>query len=46
MQTAQVMISAMAGERILIVDDDEGVRESTGDYLAGHGFRVAFAADG
>ncbi len=46
MQGAQVMISAMAGERILIVDDDEGVRESTGDYLADQGFRVAFAGDG
>jgi DNA-binding response OmpR family regulator len=46
MQSAQVMISAMAGERILIVDDDEDIRESTGDYLADQGFRVAFAADG
>ncbi len=46
MQSARVMISAMAGERVLIVDDDEGVRESTGDYLTDHGFKVAFAADG
>jgi DNA-binding response OmpR family regulator len=40
------MISAMAGERILIVDDDTDIRESTGEYLAGHGFRTVLAADG
>jgi two-component system phosphate regulon response regulator OmpR len=40
------MISTMAGERVLIVDDDADIRESTGEYLAGHGFRTAFAADG
>ena len=40
------MISAMAGERVLIVDDDADIRESTGEYLAGHGFRTALAADG
>ena len=40
------MISTMAGERVLIVDDDVDIRESTGDYLAGHGFRTSFAADG
>ena len=40
------MISAMAGERVLIVDDDADIRDSTGEYLAGHGFRTAFAADG
>src|SRR5262245_41493353 len=43
---ARVMISAMAGERVLIVDDDADIRESTGDYLAEHGYRTAFAADG
>jgi CheY-like chemotaxis protein len=41
---ARVMISAMAGERVLIVDDDADIRESTGEYLAGHGYRTAFAA--
>jgi DNA-binding response OmpR family regulator len=40
------MISAMAGERVLIVDDDADIRESTGEYLAGHGFRTTLAADG
>jgi two-component system phosphate regulon response regulator OmpR len=40
------MISAMAGERVLIVDDDADVRESTGEYLSGHGFRIAYAVDG
>ena len=43
---AHAMISAMAGERVLIVDDDADIRESTGEYLAGHGFRTTFAADG
>jgi two-component system, OmpR family, response regulator len=40
------MISSMAGERVLIVDDDADIRESTSEYLAGHGFRTALAADG
>jgi DNA-binding response OmpR family regulator len=39
------MISAMT-ERVLIVDDDAEIRETTGDYLSGHGFEVALAADG
>jgi two-component system phosphate regulon response regulator OmpR len=33
-------------QRVLIVEDDAGIRESTADYLAGHGFEVALAADG
>ena len=33
-------------QRVLIVDDDAGIRESTADYLSGHGFQVALAADG
>jgi DNA-binding response OmpR family regulator len=36
----------MKGSRILIVDDDASVRESTAEYLAGHGFAPALAADG
>jgi two-component system phosphate regulon response regulator OmpR len=36
----------MATERILIVDDDRDVRESMGEYLQGHGYEVALAADG
>jgi two-component system phosphate regulon response regulator OmpR len=36
----------MATERILIVDDDRDVRVSMGDYLQGHGYEVALAADG
>jgi two-component system phosphate regulon response regulator OmpR len=40
-------IPAMAGrERVLIVDDDADIRETTGEYLSGHGFEVAVAADG
>jgi len=39
------MISAML-QRVLIVDDDAGIRETTADYLAGHGFEVTMAADG
>ena len=36
----------MAAERILIVDDDRDVRESMGEYLAGHGYEVALADGG
>jgi two-component system phosphate regulon response regulator OmpR len=36
----------MAAERILIVDDDRDVRESMGEYLAGHGYEVALAEGG
>jgi two-component system phosphate regulon response regulator OmpR len=36
----------MEGARILIVDDDDATRESTAEYLAGHGFRTSLAADG
>jgi DNA-binding response OmpR family regulator len=41
------IIARMAGrERVLIVEDDAEVRETTGDYLTGHGFSVALAANG
>jgi DNA-binding response OmpR family regulator len=40
------IIRPMAGERILIVDDDAAIRELTDEYLSGHGFRTAVAADG
>ncbi|HTP63417.1 MAG TPA: response regulator [Burkholderiales bacterium] len=36
---------AMA-QRVLIVDDDAGIREMTAEYLSEHGFEVAAAADG
>ena len=39
-------IIAAMGQRVLIVDDDANIRETTGDYLSGHGFEVALAADG
>lgn len=40
-------VSAMDLEkRILVVDDDPGIRELIGDFLATHGFQVAVAADG
>jgi two-component system phosphate regulon response regulator OmpR len=40
-------IPAMAErERVLIVDDDAEIRETTGEYLSGNGFEVAVAADG
>ena len=39
------MISAMR-QRVLIVDDDAGIRETTGEYLSNHGFEVVLAADG
>lgn len=34
-----------AGARILIVDDDSGIRDVIGDFLARHGYRVAEAQD-
>jgi DNA-binding response OmpR family regulator len=39
------MMQAMT-QRVLIVDDDADIRDTTGEYLAGHGFEVALAADG
>jgi two-component system phosphate regulon response regulator OmpR len=39
------MISSMA-QRVLIVDDDAEIRETTGEYLSGHGFEIALAGDG
>jgi two-component system phosphate regulon response regulator OmpR len=39
------MISAMS-QRVLIVDDDAVIRETTGEYLSEHGFEVALAGDG
>jgi two-component system phosphate regulon response regulator OmpR len=43
--SAAGIISAMA-QRVLIVDDDADIRETTGEYLSGHGFEIALAADG
>src|SRR5216683_1905836 len=36
----------MSGERILLVDDDEGVREMAAEVLRSAGFDVLTAADG
>jgi two-component system phosphate regulon response regulator OmpR len=33
-------------QRVLIVDDDAVIRETTGEYLSGHGYEIALAADG
>jgi two-component system, OmpR family, response regulator len=44
-ETAAVIIPAMP-QRVLIVDDDAEIREATGEYLSGHGYEVALAADG
>ncbi len=33
-------------ERVLVVDDEEDIREMLGDYLSGFGFSVTTAADG
>ncbi len=38
--------SAEGGARILIVDDDEGIRDVIGDFLTRHGYRVEEAWDG
>ena len=40
-----VMMPAMP-QRVLIVDDDAEIRETTGEYLQEHGFEIALAADG
>jgi len=45
LQSDTVMISSMA-QRVLIVDDDAEIRETTGEYLSGHGFDIALAGDG
>jgi len=45
LQSETVMISSMA-QRVLIVDDDAEIRETTGEYLSGHGFDIALAGDG
>lgn len=44
-ETLAGIIPAMA-QRVLIVDDDAEIRDTTGEYLSGHGFEVAVAADG
>ncbi len=36
----------MAGERILIADDDAGMRQMIGEYLTSEGYRVIEATDG
>jgi two-component system phosphate regulon response regulator OmpR len=33
-------------QRVLIVDDDADIRQTTGEYLSGHGYEIALAADG
>jgi DNA-binding response OmpR family regulator len=44
-QSRTGIIPAMA-QRVLIVDDDATIRETTEDYLREQGFEVALAADG
>jgi two-component system phosphate regulon response regulator OmpR len=44
-ESAAVIIPAMM-QRVLIVDDDANIRETTGEYLSGHGYAVTLAADG
>lgn len=38
--------NAIAANRLLIVDDDPGIRELTAAFLSAHGYRVDAAADG
>jgi two-component system OmpR family response regulator len=46
-ETLAGIIPAMAvRERVLIVDDDAGIRDTTGEYLSENGFEIALAADG
>jgi two-component system phosphate regulon response regulator OmpR len=44
-QTLAGIIPAMV-QRVLIVDDDADIRETTGEYLSENGFEIALAADG
>ena len=44
--TRSAGIIAAMRQRVLIVDDDAAIRETTGEYLSDKGFEVAFAADG
>ncbi len=44
-ETLAGIIPAMA-QRVLIVDDDAVIRETTGEYLSENGFEIALAADG
>ncbi|HVP09447.1 MAG TPA: response regulator transcription factor [Burkholderiales bacterium] len=44
-QGSAVKITAMP-QRVLIVDDDDAIRETTGEYLQEHGYEIALAADG
>src|SRR5436190_11251956 len=44
-ETLAGIIPAM-GQRVLIVDDDVNIRETTGEYLSENGFEIALAADG
>jgi DNA-binding response OmpR family regulator len=45
LQAGAVKITAMP-QRVLIVDDDDAIREMTGEYLQEHGYEIALAADG
>lgn len=42
----QWAMDTAAPARILVVDDDPGIRDVLGDYLARHGYEVRAAADG
>jgi two-component system, OmpR family, response regulator len=44
-ETLAGIIPAMA-QRVLIVDDDAAIRETTGEYLSEQGFEIALAGDG
>ena len=44
-ETLAGIIPAM-GQRVLIVDDDAVIRETTGEYLSEQGFEIALAGDG
>jgi two-component system, OmpR family, response regulator len=46
MAAASAVIIPAMPQRVLIVDDDANIRETTADYLKGHGFDVTVAADG
>ena len=44
--TLQMSPPAEAAERILVVDDDPGIRDLVAEFLERHGYIVGTAADG
>ena len=46
MDTSAARVDTSAPVRILMVDDDPGIRDVVSDFLRRHGYQVETAADG